>query len=360
MFAPKLNPKPRDVEIRPDTDSLVLDSHGRPDWGYYDYVMVSFSGGKDSLACVLYMLELGCPPEKLQLWHQPVDGALEPGERNFFDWPITEDYCRAVAEAIGARFSLNKMLYFQWKIGGFKGEMLRENQPTAGICFENQRGKLQCLGPGAPHKLGTRLKFPQPGRDLGTRWCTSYLKIDVMARALSNDKALDHAKILMVTGERREESGNRAAYAEVERHKSTTRKRRVTQWRAVIDWSEWSVWKIIERWKITPHPCYLLGFGRCSCITCIFGQPDQWATVQELVPELVSEIAWYEREFGVTINRKKIDAEEVASLGEPFPEVFTEKHQRRLALATEYPRREILTDDWDLPMGAGRGVGGPV
>ena len=326
----------------------------------YDYFLVSFSGGKDSLACVLYLLELGVPPEKIQLWHQLVDGALEDGERNFFDWAITEDYCRAVADGLGVLLQVDSLLKFQWKIGGFAGEMLRDDEPTNGICFDNQDGERTCLPPGAPKKLGTRLKFPQKGSDMSTRWCTSYLKIDVMARAISNEPAFSYAKILMLTGERREESGQRATYAEVDKHKCTTKKRLVTQWRPVIDWKEYDVWKIMERWKIQPHPCYCLGFGRCSCITCIYSHADQWASVRELDPALIKAIARYENEFGITIDRKKRDVEEVADEAEPFPEVSTDAHERKLGMGLVYPRKEIFNDRWELPAGAGRVVGGPT
>lgn len=40
----------------------------------YDKYIVSFSGGKDSTACFLYLLDNGIPLEKIELWHQDVDG----------------------------------------------------------------------------------------------------------------------------------------------------------------------------------------------------------------------------------------------------------------------------------------------
>lgn len=351
VFNPVKNPKPHEVKIRANTAELLpLDR--------YDLFLVSFSGGKDSIACFLYMLELGCPPEKIQLWHQLVDGKLDAGEPNFMDWAITEDYCRAFAEAMGSKLHVDP-LYFQWKDGGFEGEMLRDNEPTAGVYFENQRKKhARYLPPSARGKPGTRLKFPQPGRDLGTRWCTSYLKIDVMTRAINNETLFDDATLCVVTGERREESSNRATYAEVDKHKSSTRKRLVHQWRPVIDWTEYSVWKIIERWKVNPHPCYHIGFGRCSCMTCIFGKADQWATVREIDPARFKLIADYERQFGVTIDRK-LAVEQKADMSEPFPEIYTDEKQAKLSLGTEYPRREIFVADWELPAGAGRVTGGP-
>ena len=67
-----------------------------------------------------------------------------------------------------------------------------------------------------------------------------------------------------------------------------------------------SIWEFsemsIERWMINPHPAYRLGFGRVSCATCIFGNPNQWATVRYLFPEQFTEIAELEAEFGHTIH----------------------------------------------------------
>lgn len=46
----------------------------------YDRYIVSFSGGKDSTATFLYLLDHGIPREKIELWHQDIDGR----ERNLF------------------------------------------------------------------------------------------------------------------------------------------------------------------------------------------------------------------------------------------------------------------------------------
>lgn len=65
----------------------------------YDKYIVSFSGGKDSTACFLYLLDNGIPLDKIELWHQDVDGR----EDTFFDWEVTPDYCRRFAEAFGVK-----------------------------------------------------------------------------------------------------------------------------------------------------------------------------------------------------------------------------------------------------------------
>ena len=39
----------------------------------YDKYIVYFSGGKDSMACLLYLLDTGIPIEKIELWHHDID-----------------------------------------------------------------------------------------------------------------------------------------------------------------------------------------------------------------------------------------------------------------------------------------------
>src|SRR5580700_7982813 len=144
-----------------------------PDFSFYDYIIVAFSGGKDSLACVLHLLELGVDPSRIELWHHDVDGG-DP----FMDWPCTPSYCRVIAKALGIA------IYFSWREGGFRREMLRHNTPTAPTRFERPDGTVGVKGgQGQPN---TRLKFPQVSADLSVRWCSAYLKIDVGSISIKN------------------------------------------------------------------------------------------------------------------------------------------------------------------------------
>lgn len=326
---------------RPNTSELLPLSK-------YDRIVVSFSGGKDSTAALLDLFERGVMREKVELWHQRVDG---DGPR-MMDWPVTEDYCRAVALALGVR------IRFQWREGGFEREMLRKSTPTAPMHFEREIGPAQVVGGRGP--LGTRLKFPQVSPDLSVRWCSAYLKIDVARSAFSNDPEFAEGQYLFVTGERREESPSRAKYAEIEKYKASSAARRVDQWRSVIDWPESKVWEIMARWRVRPHPAYYLGWGRVSCALCIFGDPDQWASARELLPRQFAEVAAYEKEFGVTIQRKE-SVTELADRGASF--LPDSKRLRALATGTEYPRELALvpeTEKWRLPAGAYKRAGGPT
>ena len=40
-----------------------------PDLAAYDRILLAFSGGKDSLACLLHLLEAGVPASRIELHH---------------------------------------------------------------------------------------------------------------------------------------------------------------------------------------------------------------------------------------------------------------------------------------------------
>lgn len=303
----------------------------------FDIYLLMFSGGKDSIVSLLTLLEMGIPRSKIELWHHRVDGEAEL----FMDWPVTDDYVRKFAEA----FELP--VYYSWRIGGFEREMLRENQRTAPMVFETPYGVIQTGG--TQGKLSTRRKFPQQSPNLSVRWCSASIKIDVASSAISNQPRFHGKRVLVVTGERAEESAARAKYAIAEPHKTRalTLRRDVWQYRPVHSLTEKEVWAMIEKYRINPHPAYRLGWGRLSCMTCIFGSPHQWCSVQQIAPKRVIKIANYEKAFGVTLRRDG-PIEDAIARGTPYkmdPEIV------KLAMSTTFDE-PIFIDNWQLPAGA--------
>lgn len=267
------------------------------DLKFYDKILVTFSGGKDSLCCLLWLSDLlGAEAQsKIEIWHHCIDGQ---GDR-FFDWNCTEGYVRAVAE------HLKIPLYFSGRVGGFRQEMLRDRSPTAAVWFETPDGK-ETAG-GKSKSLGTRLKFPQLSANLSTRWCSAYLKIMVYESAIRNQKRFEGLRTLTVSGERAQESAARAKYQVFERDRAHANKRHVDRLRPILHWKTEEVWDYIQHHGITPHPAYYLGFGRCSCKSCIFISDEDWATLYAIAPQDVKEVAAYEERFGATIARPKKD-----------------------------------------------------
>lgn len=308
----------------------------------YERVVVFFSGGKDSVACFLLLLDMGVPRNKIELHHHLVDGReSEP----LMDWPVTEDYCRKFAAAFGVP------IFFSWKEGGFEREMNRNGTPTAPIRWDAADGALRQKGGEGP--LGVRRRFPQVSADLSVRWCSSYLKIDVGCRVLTNEPRFQTGKTLVVTGERAEESSERAKYKTFEPHRSDNRAgklspRYIDHWRPVHQWTEKKIWILIEKWAVNPHPAYHLGWGRTSCALCIFGSAKQFASALVVLPEQFARVSNFEREFGVTIKRNTT----IRALANAQTETYAMGPEWVAVARSSQFDIPILVQDWKLPQGA--------
>ncbi len=323
-----------------------------PDLSNYNYFIVAFSGGKDSICCVLSLLERGIQPEQIELHHHLVDG--REGS-DLFDWPVTEDYCRKFAQALGLK------IYFSWLEGGLEREMCRANQPKAPTHFETPSG-LQTIG--GSGQLSTRRKFPAKTADLSRRWCSAYAKIDVLSASIANQTRFNHRRTLVVTGERAEESSARAKYLTFEPHRCDRRsssklKRHVDHWRPVHGWSRSKIWHTLERWGIVVHPAYYLGFGRLSCMRCIFGSPNQWSSNFAIARAQTERMAVYERDFGHTLDQH-LTIPQMAAKGKPYGAIAEHPSKLQQALSQEYTDAILVAPErWFLPAGAHGEDAGP-
>jgi 3'-phosphoadenosine 5'-phosphosulfate sulfotransferase (PAPS reductase)/FAD synthetase len=311
----------------------------------YDKYIVAFSGGKDSTAAFLHLLDIGVPLHKIELWHHDIDGRGEL----FMDWECTPAYCQAFAQAFGVP------IYFSWKEGGFKREMLRDGALTAPIYFEDENWNVQKVG-GTRGKPSTRLKFPQVSPDLSVRWCSAYLKIDVCAAAIRNQERFNGIRTLVISGERGEESKARAGYAIFEPDRADCRggrlNRVVDRWRPIRDWKEQEVWDIIKRYRVRCHPAYYLGWSRVSCKFCIFGNADQFASANYISPFQGAQIMGYDAKFKTTIKRKE-DLPSLIAKGRRYKQTANTRLVRE-ALSLKYTQSIILPlkEKWKLPAGA--------
>lgn len=345
-----------------------------PDLSSYDCILVGFSGGKDSQACVLDLLERGVEPSRIELLHHLIDG--REGS-TLMDWPVTEDYCKRFAEAFGMRIS------FSWRKGGFEGEMNKHNSRSKPMLIEDDDNLIECGGNG---KVDTRRMFPQQSASLQTRWCSAYLKIQV-CDAVIRQPRFDNKRVLLITGERAAENTSfqrlaaeigheaalrsdglkgRAKYKRFEPHATSCKKRHVDHWRPVHGWTDEQVWAIIGRWHVNPHPAYRLGWGRLSCMACIFASKNQWSSIREIDGDRFDQIAGYEQSFKVTINTKKLKGKtipvpvaEMADAGVPY-RACLEDHplvQQAKAMVFDEP---MITPSWTLPAGAFGESNGPI
>lgn len=318
----------------------------------YDKVIVSLSGGKDSVAMLLYLLEQGVPADRIETWHQSIDGMLDT-HSPFMDWPSTEGYVRQLCIALGVKLS------WQWRAFGFKGELLRQDSRSQDIYYRNDEELLVYHLPTTRGELSTRRKWPMKTASLTYRYCSSSLKIDPARRVMSNRPDLKGSherpiKILWMTGERRQESPARAKYAQIEHHPANTKARIVHHFRPVIDWKEDDIWSILERHRILPHPAYHLGLPRLSCRSCIFFSPDHWASLHDIDPAVTSMLHNIEKELNFTIDNK-FSIPELIAMGKSR---VTESNRHWIVQAVSPWSGSVHADHWQLPAGAFSGNGG--
>ncbi|GAV36867.1 hypothetical protein ROTAS13_04556 [Roseomonas sp. TAS13] len=118
------------------------------------------------------------------------------------------------------------------------------------------------------------------------------------------------------------------------------------------------MWDILARHGVVPAIPYRLGFGRLSCMTCIFGTPALWATIRLIARAWFERVAGYERQFGCTIQRAR-SVRDLADRGIPYPAALAQPGLVAEALAPRWTG-PIRTADWRLPAGAFGEAAGPA
>lgn len=380
----------------------------------YDLIVILISGGKDSVACYFKMLELGVPKEKIELWHHDIDGG-HPTRR--MDWKCTQNYMKALADAEGVKlrvsYRVNGFFGELYRIGA--SEPIEWIEPDTGKIkqckLSNNYLKCQELKEQATEELeellkqyGYRMKFPAKTGDLSRRWCSAYLKICVADSIVCNldrlgelkelggkrqkfpakggthqgrwcsgnlkaavqdsvtanlEDTKNDKKILIVSGERRGESAGRSKYNEMEIHRTnaTAKAHRVVhQWRAVIDYTEKDVWEVLKRNHVTPHPCYRIGWNRCSCAMCIFSTPRLFAGFRELFPDDFAELQHDEEVLGFTLDNKK-NLNDFVGCAESCV-CWDDKAAIHSILTGEFGIDDIFVEKWEYPIGAFHGADG--
>jgi 3'-phosphoadenosine 5'-phosphosulfate sulfotransferase (PAPS reductase)/FAD synthetase len=199
-----------------------------PDLSSFDYIAVSTSAGKDSQA----MLDL------------VVEAATAAGVR---------DRVLAIHADLGPA---------EWE---GTGALAAEHAAHYGVPLVTVRRDQDLLA-----QVTVRGMWPSPKQ----RYCTSDHKRDQIQKHYTQLAAQARrrlVRILECVGLRAQESSGRAKRPALARNdRASNSRREVVTWLPIHAWTVEDVWARIRQAGTRPHPAYLLGMPRLSCVFCIF------------------------------------------------------------------------------------------
>lgn len=134
------------------------------------------------------------------------------------------------------------------------------------------------------------------------RNCTSNCKrsnIDKIVRKYEGN-------ILVVTGERREESRKRSILEEEEPlSRLTTKKRNVTSYRPMLGFTEQDIFRIISASGLPAHPAYGFGNERVSCVLCVLATENDLRVGAKHNPEFAKQYLKMEEDMNHRFKSNK-------------------------------------------------------
>jgi 3'-phosphoadenosine 5'-phosphosulfate sulfotransferase (PAPS reductase)/FAD synthetase len=135
-----------------------------------------------------------------------------------------------------------------------------------------------------------------PGRRV--RFCTQFLKIFPL-NAFHESLDVD---CIAAVGIRAGESEARSCLTEREQGEGMI----AETWRPILRWTVDDVIAIHKRHGVAPHPLYLKGLDRVGCWPCIFARKSEIRTIAEIDPGQIDRIERLETEVAERTRERKI------------------------------------------------------
>ncbi len=209
---------------------------------HFDRIVVSYSGGKDSTACLLWALETGLPVRAL--W-------CDTGNEN----PDSPEYLRYIEGALGLKVETVRRPNYSFD------EIVR------------RRGM-----------------WPMHGKCRVSSAC----KRDAFKWYLGQTGTPQSA--VLILGQRREESASRAALPDF----SPIVTSGLPCYRPILDWTLHDVFTYLGDKGIRAHPAYAKGRSRVGCVWCVNSRQADITRDNMLYPERCAELRALRAEIGLT------------------------------------------------------------
>lgn len=240
-------------------------------------VVLSLSGGKDSMATGLMLKELGIPFQCIFMdtgWeHVSLYDYIEQLQETEVLGPIT------VLKARAADRNQKRSLY----------PLAQPEREEVALAVEDRLGRESPM----VRLVLTKLMFPS----LKRRFCTGDLKIKPAAiffhkLEVACRRAGDDRLPLNVVGIRAEESARRSRMTEWD-HSADLH---TDVWRPILRWTMDDIVAIHQRHGLRPCRLYLAGARRVGCWPCIFSRKREIRLVSDLNPMRIDALEFFETE----------------------------------------------------------------
>lgn len=270
-------------------------------------IIVSLSGGKDSIAQTILLVERYGPQTVIAHYQVLPE-----------DWPETLPYVQEVCSVIGIRLVAQQVLYEP--VGNGTGVRRLEIRDIATPRDIVPWGTGVIAG---VSDLALRRGWPPSA---ATRFCTSYFKRDLLNAWLTQNRSALGDGVIVALGERAAESARRARKPELW-PRLIRRGWTVWNWLPVHQASRRDVFRALHEWGIPPHPAYAAqgmtehemldvdaeGGPRTACRFCIYASQSDVCHQAEIAANrsLLHRLAAVERATGHTWwpNRSITDLE---------------------------------------------------
>ena len=240
--------------------------------------IVNVSGGKDSTAVYLKMIERGKPFRAVF-----ADTQHEADQTYEFVARLAERTGGPKVETVRADFTKD----FEVRRANLPGRWRKDGVPEERI--ERALAVMYPTGNVFLDLCLLRSGFPSAKR----RYCTEYLKLypvtDQVLKPIYDSGLIG----VSVLGVRADESRNRSLAAPMER--KTYRHVKSLIWRPILSWTVQDVMNIHAKHGLKPNPLYSFGLSRVGCLPCIFAQKAELRILAKRCPEGIERVAEWER-----------------------------------------------------------------